>query len=230
MSMPIILSGRVFTDELIAHTRELCQAQPPPSGNDLAREVCLQLNWRSPNGRWALSSCKVALRKLHKRGLIPWPGAQRAGPGPRRLRRSGQPLPPVEGLPPRVDQVANLHLRLLTGAQDPLSPLWNDLMIAQHPCGDAPLVGSQLRYLIGSGSGWLGALGFGPAAWILGARDTWIGWSVQARKHNLDGVVGLARLLIRTEVRWDDINGTVKAEYPALSKFGCDHRNEELGE
>lgn len=211
MSMPIILSGRVFTDELIAHTRELCQAQPPPSGNDLAREVCLQLDWRSSHGRWALSSCKVALRKLHKRGLIPWPCAQRAGTGPRRLRRSGQPLPPVAALPPRVDQVGNLHLRLLTGSQDPLSPLWNDLMIAQHPCGDAPLVGSQLRYLIGSDSGWLGALGFGPAAWILGARDTWIGWSVQARKHNLGGVVGLSRLLIRTEVRCANLASKVLA-------------------
>jgi hypothetical protein len=99
-----------------------------------------------------------------------------------------------------VDLIPGLHLRLLTGADDPLSPLWNDLIIAQHPCGDAPLVGAQLRYLIGSDLGWLGALGFGPAAWILGPRDEWIGWSVQARKHNLPRVVGLSRLLIRREV------------------------------
>ena len=30
-------------------------------------------------------------------------------------------------------------------------------MIEQHPCGDAPLVGTQLRCLIGSDLGWLGA-------------------------------------------------------------------------
>jgi len=197
----IIVSGRVFTDEHIAHLCVLCTQQPCPSGNALAREVCRELEWRSPNGRWATSSCKAALRKLHKRGLIPWPNARRGSTGPHRLRGSGQPLPPIRRLPARVDQVPGLHLRLLSGAQDPLSPLWNDLMIAQHPCGAAPMVGSQLRYLIGSDLGWLGALGFGPAAWILGARDQWIGWSVPARKHNLSGVVGLSRLLIRREVR-----------------------------
>ncbi len=77
---------------------------------------------------------------------------------------------------------------------------WNDLIIAQHPCGDAPLVGAQLRYLIGSDQGWLGALGFGPAAFALAARDQWIGWSTPARLGHLREVVGLARLLIRNEV------------------------------
>lgn len=211
MSTPLMVSGRVFTDEFIAHILALCQLQPPPSGNALAREVCSQLDWRSPNGRWSLSSCKVALRKLHKRGLIPWPCTRRANAGPRRLRRSGQPLPPVGPVPARVDQLPGLHLRLLTGADDPLSPLWNDLIIAQHPCGDAPLVGAQLRYLIGSDVGWLGALGFGPAAWVLGARDEWIGWSVLARKHNLARVVGLSRLLLRREIRCANLASKVLA-------------------
>jgi hypothetical protein len=211
MATSIIISGRVFADELIHHIRALCAEEPRPSGNALAREVCAQLDWRSPNGRLATTSCKVALRKLHKRGLIPWPAAQRTNAGPHRLRPSGQPLPPVGPLPARVDQVHGLRLHLLTGAQDPLSPLWNDLMIAQHPCGWAPLVGAQLRYLIGSDLGWLGALGFGPAAWVLGARDQWIGWSVQARKHNLSGVVALCRLLIRREVRCANLASKVLA-------------------
>ena len=114
-------------------------------------------------------------------------------------------------MPARVDQIDGLHLHLLSGADDPLSGLWNDLISAQHPCGDAPLVGAQLRYLIGSDHGWLGALGFGPAAWILGARDEWIGWSVPARKRNLPQVVSLARLLIRREVRCANLASKVLA-------------------
>src|SRR2546426_1707792 len=85
--------------------------------------------------------------------------------------------------------------------EDPLHGLWNDLIIAQHPCGDAPLVGAQLRYLIGSEHGWLGALGFGPAAFALASRDQWIGWSTAARLGHLREVIGLSRLLIRQEVR-----------------------------
>lgn len=202
MPTPPIVSGRVFPDALLVHIHQFCQSVPRPSGNALAREVCQQLDWRSPNGQWAVSSCKVALLKLHKRGWIPRPGAARPTPcRRRRLPRSGCRLPPVGRLPARVDLIPGLHLRLLTGAEDPLAALWNDLLIAQHPCGDAPLVGAQLRYLIGSDLGWLGALGFGPAAWLLGPRDQWIGWSGPARKRNLPRVVGLSRLLIRQEVR-----------------------------
>ena len=103
-------------------------------------------------------------------------------------------------VPARADAVGGLHLVLLSGHADPRQGVWNDLIIQQHPCGDAPLVGPQLRYLIGSDYGWLGALGFGPAAFVLGARDHWIGWAPAARVNHLPQVVGLARLLIRQEV------------------------------
>jgi hypothetical protein len=94
-----------------------------------------------------------------------------------------------------------LYLHLLSGCEDPLHGLWNDLIIQQHPCADAPLVGLQLRYLIGSEHGWLGAFGFSSAAFTLKARDMWIGWSAAARLHHLPKVIGLARFLIRTEVK-----------------------------
>nr|WP_082829881.1 hypothetical protein [Ectothiorhodospira sp. BSL-9] len=33
--------------------------------------------------------------------------------------------------------------------------IWNELMAREHPCGMGPLVGAQMRYLIGSAHGWL---------------------------------------------------------------------------
>jgi len=201
MPDPIIVCGREFSPELLMHLSGLAGQQPPPSRNQLAREACCALGWFSPNGRLALSSAKVALRKLGRRGVLPWPQTK-GGPAHRhRLRRSGQRLPALGRVPPSVEQVVGLRLHLLSGRDDPLHWLWNDLMIEQHPCGDAPLVGTQLRYLIGSQHGWLGALGFGPAAFALGCRDQWIGWSTAARLGNLRQVIGLSRLLIRREVR-----------------------------
>jgi hypothetical protein len=176
-------------------------ADPKIRRGDLAREVCAQLDWHSPNGRPAVAGARVALRKLERRGLLRLCTGK---PQPRRrhrLRPSGQSLPPVQAVPRGVDEVRGLFLHLLSGSDDPLHGLWNDLIIQQHPCGDAPLVGAQLRYLIGSEPGWLGALGFGPAAFLLGARDGWIGWSTRARLQHLPEVVGLSRLLIRQEVR-----------------------------
>src|SRR5512133_1319898 len=199
MNATVIVGGREFSPELLEYLREFAEQQPPPSRNQIAREACVCLAWFSPDGRPALSSAKVALRKLHKQGLLSLPGQllQRRRVATHRLRPSGQPLPPVKDVPRRVGQVRNLHLYLIADENDPYHRLWNDLMIQQHPCGDAPLVGAQLRYLIGSDHGWLGALGFGPAAFVLACRDQWIGWSTAARLGHLREVLCLNRLLIR---------------------------------
>jgi len=199
MQEPVIVCGREFRAEVVEHLNQLARQQPGPTGNTLAREACGLVGWYGADGRPALSSAKVALRKLQKRGVL---RLRPAGTKARhRLRASGQRLPALQGVPGRVGQVRGLGLHLLSGQADPLHGLWNDLIIAQHPCADAPLVGAQLRYLIGSEHGWLGALGFGPAAFVLGSRDQWIGWSTGARLGHLREVVGLSRLLIRQEVR-----------------------------
>jgi hypothetical protein len=201
MDTPVRVCGRSFSPALIQHLAEMIAAEPGIRRNTLAQEVCMHLNWYSHNGRSSLASARVALRKLQKRGLLDLPPPQARITHPHRLRSSGQVLPPVCKVPRRVDQVRGLHLHLISGKDDPLHSLWNDLIIQQHPCGDAPLVGAQLRYLIGSEHGWLGALGFGAPAFILGARDQWIGWSTAARLKHLSEIVCLSRLLIRQEVR-----------------------------
>ena len=196
----IVVCRRHFTPEVLEHLRGLIGQEPVPTPNMLAREVCRHLAWYSPDGRPATSSAKVALRKLERRGVLRLPARAEPAVRRRRLPRSGQPMPALDAVPGRVDQIQGLRLHLISGAEDPLHPLWNDLIVEQHPCGDAPLVGAQLRYLIGSDHGWLGALGFGPAAFVLQCRDQWIGWSTSARLGQLRRVVGMSRLLIRREV------------------------------
>ena len=201
MLNPYVVCYRTFSPELMTHLNELARQEPPATRNMMAKEACAHLGWYSPDGRPAISSAKVALHKLARRGLLTLPARKPRAKREHRLRHSGRKLPALEGVPQRVDKVKDLRLHLLSGADDPLHALWNDLMIQEHPCGDAPLVGAQLRYLIGSQHGWLGALGFGPAAFVLQSRDQWIGWSTSARLGHLREVVGLSRLLIRRAVR-----------------------------
>lgn len=201
MDKPLILCGRVFTPEFINYLDQRVQADPLLTNNALARIICEHLAWWSGTGRAAVASAKKAIAKLRRRELLFQPGIKRVGPRSHRLRPSGQPLPKVEHLPKRVEEILGLRLQLLEGHEDPLHRLWNDLMIQQHPCGDAPLAGPQLRYLIASEHGWLGALGFSSAAFLLGARDQWIGWSTAARVAHLPEVICLSRFLIRKEVR-----------------------------
>jgi hypothetical protein len=63
-----------------------------------------------------------------------------------------------------------------------------------------PLVGVQVRYLIGSAHGWLGGLGFGASPLQLQDRDRWIGWDGEGRQKHLHRIVGLSRFLIRPMV------------------------------
>lgn len=196
----VTVCGREFSPELLLHLQDLTAQDPPPTRNQLAKEACSALGWYSPDGRPSLSGAKVALRKLDKRQLLRLPPGRKRRSLGHRLKRSSQPLSPLENVPKRVDRIKGLSLHLLSGHEDPMHARWNDLIIDQHPLGDAPLVGTQLRYLIGSEHGWLGALGFGPAAFVLGCRDQWIGWSTSGRLAHLPKVIGLSRLLIRQEV------------------------------
>jgi hypothetical protein len=93
-----------------------------------------------------------------------------------------------------------VELVLVGGARDPLARLWTQLVAAEHYLGAGPLVGAQLRYLVRSPQGWLGAVGFSAAAWRVGPRDAWIGWSPAARRAHLPAVVGNSRLLLRARV------------------------------
>jgi len=211
MQAPLIIGGRIFSPELIAELQAELAVNAAVSARSLAQVICHRLGWYSGNGQMALASAGKALHTLRRRGLLP-PPAHEPRPRPRRrLKASGGALPPVCGVPARVEEVRGLELVLLTGGEDPLHGLWNDLIIEQHPCGDAPLAGPALRYLIGSEHGWLGAVSFGPAAFQLGARDSWIGWSSAARTGHLAEVINLSRLLVRREVRCANLASKVLA-------------------
>jgi hypothetical protein len=74
---------------------------------------------------------------------------------------------------------------------------WNELIVGEHPQGQRSLVGQQLKYLVTSEYGWLGAVGFSASALRLQARDCWIGWTSEQRRRHQDRVVNLSRFLIR---------------------------------
>lgn len=87
--------------------------------------------------------------------------------------------------------------------------VWNTMLQDEHPQGAGPLVGRQLRYLIGSEHGWLGGFGFASAALHLEARDCWIGWDSSTRQEYLQYVVGMSRFLIRRSVRCKNLASRV---------------------
>ncbi len=114
-------------------------------------------------------------------------------------RRLNEPVAPPQPLPEDAGKIQQLKL-IQVGTEQQMR-LWNELMIQDHPQGERPLVGRQLRYLVKSEQGWLGGVGFSAAALHLEARDQWIGWDLKARQERLHAVVNMSRLLIRKGVR-----------------------------
>ena len=194
MEKPVVVSGRVFPGVVLERVRSEIVQHPELSRQAIARRVCEWMNWRGPNGRLKQMSCRMALLKLHRRGLICLPGA-RGGNG---TEHAEPPDPWPKGAPitGSVQDVAQLRLVAVSSADAELNEVWNRMMATYHPRGKGPLVGAQQRYLIGSGERWLGGLAFSASAWQLAPRDRWIGWSNEARRANLHYVVSNSRFLI----------------------------------
>lgn len=196
------LCGQEFSPTLIARINCTAQTEPMLSRRELSRRVCRWLDWSAPNGKLKDASARVALQRLDQRGLIALPPAAR--PPPRRCAEPRAepcvPEPPAVCLELRA--LGAIELVPITEPRSELSRVWRALMQRYHPHGDGPLCGAQLRYLIHSEHyAWLGGLAFSAAAWRLGARDRYIGWSEAARGAHLQQVVANSRLLIAPQVR-----------------------------
>jgi hypothetical protein len=116
--------------------------------------------------------------------------------------------PPRE-VPASVELVVGLRLHLVNAEAD--YRMWNEVILREHPLGPRPLVGRQVRYLIESEHGCLGALGFAASALRLRDRDRWIGWDDALRRAHLDRVVCLSRFLIRPGVECANLASRVLA-------------------
>src|ERR1039457_4424124 len=164
----------------------------------LAEVVCEEFGFQDPGGKNQLGGCLKGLRELEAAGRfqLPEPQSHKSAPSPRRLT---EPVAEPEAVPAEGGVGGGLELILVE--QENQMRIWNELMIGEHPQGAGPLVGRQIRYLIGSAHGWLGGFGFAAPALQLADRDRWIGWDREQRLAHLHGVVGLSRFLIRPGVK-----------------------------
>ncbi|RLA38908.1 MAG: IS4 family transposase [Gammaproteobacteria bacterium] len=187
----------ISTPSNIEYIRQLLENEDILHRTDLARRVCKQFEFYDARGETQIASCMKALRRLEQAGHITLPDVQRtyAKKMPRRLE---EPVPLPVDVPDEVGDVQDLELVLVH--TDDEKRRWNELMLREHPLGNGPFVGRQLRYLIISRHGCLGGFGFAAAALQLGDRDKWIGWDREQRQMHLHRVIGMSRFLIRPSV------------------------------
>ena len=193
------VAEREFTDEILERISQTVRETVDLSRCALARLVCGWMDWKDAAGRAKESSCRALLVKLERRGLIELPAARPVSfeAGAARVVR-----PPEKWLHLKTTLKAldGVELVIVNGSRAH-SRVWRSMMKEHHPLGDGPLCGAQLRYLIRSEQGWLGGLSFSSAAWRLGVRDEWIGWSEATRAARLPRIALNSRFLILPTVQ-----------------------------
>ena len=190
------ICGQQFSPGLVRRLQETLDSEPGLSRTALSRRVCGWLDWRSPNGRLKEVSCRVALARLERAGMLQGPRRE-AFPAPPARRPRGRVRWRKAGVERRLEELQPVEVVPVGSAESRTAQTWNELLERYHPHGAGPLCGAQMRYAIRSRTGeWLGGLAFSAAAWRVQARDRWIGWSEAARREHLPRVIANSRFLL----------------------------------
>lgn len=199
MRMKLSVKEKLSESNSVRLVLDWLEANPEGNRADLSREVCRRLDLRDPKGDWQMATTSKALRDLETQGLWRLPQSKLCGPRRWNPNRLHQAVDTPRKVPKQVERIKELKL---VEVKDPEHlRIWNELVISEHPLRDCRLVGRQLRYLIGSAHGWLGAIGFGSAALHMESRDSWIGWNPTLRVEHLQRVINMTRFLIRPKLR-----------------------------
>ncbi len=217
------IQEQLASPEVVSKIRDWLAGNKRKRRLALARHLCEELELKDWRGKPRLAGVQKALRVLEEKGY--WKLPKRRGVygkkwQPRRVK--GLVADP-RGVPARVEQVKGLELVQVASEDGELFPLWNELMLTEHPLHDCRLVGRQLRYLIGSAHGWLGGIGFGSCALRLRVRDEWIGWDDSTRKAFQERLINMTRFLIRPKVRCENLASRVLSL--CMERLGRDFRN-----
>ncbi len=194
--------GKTWSDDDIERIRSLISAAPQARRAELARQVCATFDWKRVNGQPNLMSCRVAMIRMCKDGLIELPPTRRSY---RVLRSSfsSEASDPKQPLHINIIDLKDLAVEMVTPGKP--SALWNELISRYHYLGYKITPGAQLRYFITGGGNLLGVMGFGGAAWKIAPRDRFIGWTAEQRQTHLHLIVNQTRFLILPWVRCQNL-------------------------
>jgi hypothetical protein len=192
--------GRVITGEDILYIRELIAAHPHETRRRLSQTLCEAWQWKQPNGALRDMVCRGMLLMLDRGGQIELPPVKFVPHNP--LARRVRPTPmlidttPVTGA---LRELRPIELQQVRRTGD--EPLFNSLMEQHHYLKYEQPVGEHLKYLAWTQGRPIACLAWSSAPRHLGSRDRYIGWSAEARRHNIRFIAYNTRFLILPWVR-----------------------------
>ena len=176
--------------------RGLISAEGHLGRSHISNRLCEIWDWRQANGRFRQIACRDLLRQLEHKGLVKLPpplcAARRLG-----YKNVVTTSELVDRVPLRESLVGlrnEVQVSLVQGTEP--ARLFKGLVGAYHYLGYQQAQGAQVKYLATYRNRPVACLSFGPAAFRVGARDQFIGWSLQQRQERLPWVVNNDRFVI----------------------------------
>jgi len=190
------IRNRVITEIELNQIQETITTYWDLGRTAISRILCEKWDWQQANGRYKEMACRELLLRLESKELIQLP--------PRKKEKVNRlkilPLPEaytlhqVQPLTGRIDSFKHIDIEL-AGSREKRR-LWDSLVHEYHYLGYKHIVGSCLKYLIYLDDHLACCMGWGSAAWKVGSRDQFIGWSREQRKQRLNSIANNVRFLI----------------------------------
>jgi hypothetical protein len=204
--------GRTFNDEELSDIKEIIDNCKGISRTELSNTVCELFNWKRPSGRLKTVECRQFLEHLESKGLIKLPIRQKGRPvGVKTKVGRNEKGESQEIITGKVKDYFPLELIRVKDKKE--RDLWYEYVDRHHYLGYQLPFGAQIRYFIESQNAHklLGCMQFSSPAWKMGARDSWIGWSDEQRRRNLQKLINNSRFLIFPWVRVKNLASSVLA-------------------
>jgi len=194
--------GRMFRTGELELMRQTAHEFSALGVTEIARTVCELLEWKRPSGGLKNHECRQLLERLQAKGFLELPEVRKlGGRGPRRADVSGFCCEPAL-VECSASECEPMELVLVEGQAE--SRRWREQIERYHYLGCHVPFGAYLRYWVRHRQRELACLLWTSPAWKMQARDEWIGWSDEQRRHNLQSIVDNGRFLI---LPWVQVKG-----------------------
>ena len=184
--------GRSFNRTDIESIRRLIAANAGASRWAISRKLCVDWDWKQPNGALRDMICRGLLLMLEHAGEIELPPVRRRPPTGRT-----RPEPVIPDKRPVCGALSELGpLTIEQVRRTPQEGLFNSLMEQYHYLRYEQPVGEHLKYLVKARGQVVACLAWSSAPRHLGSRDRFIGWDQAARRRNIHLIAYNTRFLI----------------------------------
>jgi hypothetical protein len=198
----LVIRGRVITADELQLIKDLIEQHWAKGRSFISQELCRIWDWRQPNGVYKDQVCRILLRQLERRDLIKLP-PRIAGSTNKNRRYYVVPDPPPSfpqhALKGKLKEFPSVRLKMVRRTAE--EGLWNYFVYRYHYQSYKIIVGAHLKYMAFIEDVPIACLAWCSSVFRIRCRDQFVGWSQEAKNHNIRFVVNNSRFLILPWIR-----------------------------